>query len=154
MGGVRPRLYDRSMTEERSQKLSKIGGWVSVACAIHCLMGPVLLGLLPIVGAKGELAEKLEGPLILLSVLIGTTAILVGYREHRRRSTLILLAVSVAALAAGRYFAPESLEEPLIVGGAAIMAIGQFINLRFQRDCCRHHAEINRSELSSIASRV
>lgn len=154
MGGVRSRLYDRSMIEERAQKLTKIGGWVSVACAIHCLMGPVILGLLPIIGAGGELAETLEGPLILLSVIIGVSAIAAGYREHRRRSTLILLAVSLATLGVGRYLAPESFEEPLIVGGAAVMAVAQFLNLRYQRDCCRHHREASRSELSSIASRV
>ena len=146
MGGVPSRFYDRSMIEERAKRLSKIGGWVSVACAIHCMIGPVLIGLLPVIGARGELAETLEGPLILVSVLIGVTAILAGYREHHRRATLLLLAFSLAALAGGKFLALARFESPLIVGGAALMAIGQFMNLRLQRNCCRRHAETSRGD--------
>lgn len=135
-------------------KLERVGGWVSVVCALHCMLSPILLGLIPIFHTESPAAEMIEKLLIALSVLIGVSSIAVGYREHRRNAILVLLASSLALLAAGLLVESERLEPPLIVSGAMLMAVAQFLNLRYHRNCCRHEAKTSRSELSSIANRV
>jgi uncharacterized membrane protein YhaH (DUF805 family) len=137
----------------RIGKLSKVGGWVSILCAIHCMVSPMVLGLIPIIHAESPLVEHIETLLIILSILISSIAVATGFREHRRASIVALLAVSFAFLAAGRFIASESLETPLVITGAMIMAAAQFLNFRNQRNCCRH-PEASRNELSSIANRV
>lgn len=129
-------------------QLSKVGPWVSIACAIHCMVSPILLAVLPIVPAS----EPIELALIGVSVAIGMITLLAGYREHRKARVLGLLALSLAFLGA-RFFVDERFETASVVTGAMLMAIAQFMNVRLQRHCCAHdHA--SRSELSSIASRV
>ncbi len=129
-------------------QLSKVGPWVSIACAIHCMVSPILLGLLPIVPAS----EPIELALIGVSVVIGMITLVAGYREHRKARVLVLLAFSLAFLGA-RFFIDERFETATVVTGALLMAIAQIMNVRLQRHCCAHdHA--SRSELSSIASRV
>ena len=129
-------------------QLSKVGPWVSIACAIHCMVSPIILGLLPMVHAS----EAIETALIVASVAIGALTIGAGYREHHKKRVLILLGFSLVFLGA-RFFVAERFETAVVVTGAMLMASAQFINVRLQRHCCDHdHA--SRSELSSIASRV
>jgi hypothetical protein len=132
-------------------QLAKVGPWVSVACAIHCMASPILLGMLPMVHAS----ETIESVLIVVSIVIGALTLGAGYREHRRARVLVLLVLSVAFLCA-KYVVRDALETPTVMAGALLMAGGQFLNLRLQRHCCRHHhdARTSRSELSSIANRV
>ena len=131
-------------------QLSKVGPWVSIACAIHCMVSPIILGLLPMVHAS----EAIETALIVGSVAIGALTLGAGYREHHKARVLILLGCSLAFLAT-RFFVAEPFETAVVVTGAMLMAAAQFINVRLQRHCCAHdHARASRSELSSIASRV
>lgn len=131
-------------------QLSKVGPWVSIACAIHCMMSPIILGLLPMVHAS----EAIETALIVASVAIGALTIGAGYREHHKKRVLILLGCSLVFLGA-RFFVAARFETAVVVTGAMLMAAAQFINVRLQRHCCdHHHADASRNELSSIASRV
>ena len=133
-------------------RLTTVGPWVSVACAIHCMISPIILGMLPMV----HLSDAIETSLIAFSILIGVLTLGAGYREHRRARVLVLLALSIAFLI-GKYGVREALETPMVVAGELLMAGAQFLNLRLQRHCCRHHhheAAASRSELSSMASRV
>jgi hypothetical protein len=133
-------------------QLSKVGPWVSIACAIHCMVSPIILGLLPMVHAS----EAIETGLIVVSVAIGVLTIGTGYREHHKTRVLVLLAGSLVFLGA-RFFVAEKFETAAVVTGAMLMAAAQFMNVRLQRHCCDHHHDhdqARRSELSSIASRV
>jgi MFS family permease len=138
----------------RFGKLSKVGGWVSILCAIHCMISPIVLGLIPVIHARSPVAEHIETLLIVLSVIISSITVAMGFREHRRASIVALLAVSFACLAAARFVASASMETPLVIAGAVIMAVAQFLNIRYQRSCCRHHPDKSRNEFSSIANRV
>jgi hypothetical protein len=82
------------------------------------------------------------------------SSIAAGYREHRRKSVVLLLVLSLAFLGGGLFVGAQRLETPLIVTGALLMAIAQFLNIRYHRHCCRHEGKASRSELSSIANRV
>jgi len=129
-------------------QLAKVGPWVSIACAIHCMVSPIILGLLPMVHAS----EAIETGLIVASVAIGAITIGAGYREHRKQRVLVLLAFSLVFLTA-RFFVAQRFETAAVITGAMLMAAAQFLNVRLQRHCC-HHDHASRSELSSIASRV
>lgn len=122
--------------EREVSNLSKFGGWISLLCAAHCMMSPILLGLIPVIHAESPLVEQIETGLIVVSILIGVIAVAAGYREHRRRSVVTLLVVSLLLLAASRLLGVEAWEAPLVVGGAVLMAVTQFRNFRLQRNCC------------------
>jgi len=99
-------------------ELDLVGSGLSLLCAAHCLVAPLLSAALPLLASEG--AE-----LGLFLLLIGFTALVIGsgVRRHRRPWPLVLLAPGLAALAALR--ALEGAEEgPL---GPALVALGSVL---------------------------
>jgi hypothetical protein len=64
--------------------LERVTGFLSAACAIHCLLMPLVVALLPLVGTSGLVlggtTELLLSALVLVS---GTASLVLGYRRHR-----------------------------------------------------------------------
>jgi len=116
-------------------KLSSAAAWLSLACGIHCLATPLLIGFLP--ALEHWLGETVENYLLIASIAIGSLGIGSGYREHRRRLVLVLLAGAVVLIGVGRLLVAPPYENAFIIGGAALLACGQFLNLRFHRSGCR-----------------
>lgn len=120
-----------------SRKLSKVAGWASVICAIHCLASPLILGAVPVL----NLSDRVELAMIAISVGVGVFSVVVGFREHHRRSVIVVFAIALAFIGASRLV--DRFETPILVIGAVIMAVAQLMNLRFEREadaCCATRA--------------
>lgn len=123
----------------------KKNGWdsfgiaVSGVCVVHCLMLPVVLSLLPLWPAA-EVFHAWLHPIFAL-ILVPTTAIaaVTGFRKHRQRSIVVILAAGLAViLSAGvlGHAAPgATLETALTVAGSALLIGGHWRNWRAAR-CC------------------
>lgn len=68
-----------------------LGITASVLCAIHCAVLPLLLASLPVLGINIIHNSYFEYGMILLAFLIGSWALLHGFRRHHRRLTPLLL---------------------------------------------------------------
>ncbi len=118
-------------------RLDRIGIIASCACAVHCAVMPALLGVLPLLGLS-VLADA-EWMLIVASLLIGAASLLPSYfRHHRRATPLLMFAVGLALIVAGRIAFEESvrLETLCVVCGALLVAAAHFVNRRFCQACC------------------
>jgi hypothetical protein len=113
---------------------------LSLACAIHCLAMPLLLMLIPLTVATVYLGERLEGVLVICSVLLSAAALCRGFHIHRRRRILFLLAAACGLIAVGRLGVHEPLEAVLVAGGSLCLAAGNLLNHRLCRSCS--HCEI------------
>ncbi|HEV8579420.1 MAG TPA: MerC domain-containing protein [Thermoanaerobaculia bacterium] len=123
------------------RNLERWGGGLSLACAVHCLAMPLLLSLFPLAVATAYLSERLEGALVVGSVLLSAAALCHGFRIHRRRRILLLLAVACGLIAVGRLAAREPLEAALVAGGSFCLAAGNLLNHRLCRSCVRCGAD-------------
>ena len=74
-----------------SRKLLKIGSWLGMACAIHCVLTPLVLALLPLIGAGLQLDHRLEIGLLLFSSILSTVLMVKDKKEHHSILPLILL---------------------------------------------------------------
>jgi MerC mercury resistance protein len=115
-----------------TERLSKIGGWASIVCAVHCLAAPVILASIPLIRTRWKMVHTIEIVVILVAIVIGGTAVVSGYREHRRKSVLLLFAVAAALL-----LAELAGQEALVIAGAVLMAFTQFFNLHLERQAER-----------------
>jgi hypothetical protein len=83
--------------EKGTLNFERVTGFLSAACAIHCLLMPLVIAALPLVGTSGVAlngtAELLLSGLVLVS---GTATLVLGYRRHR---DLRLAGVIAACLA-------------------------------------------------------
>ncbi|MGV3617009.1 MAG: MerC domain-containing protein [Fimbriimonas sp.] len=62
--------------------LDRVGAYASAICAVHCLITGIALGLLSVVGLGFLGSPAAELGFFLLTVTIGTTALVHGHRKH------------------------------------------------------------------------
>lgn len=123
------------------------GQVLSTLCIAHCLVLPLVLGLLP-----AAAAELLEGELVhqALIVFVGGTALAAfvpGFRVHRRVSVLLLATAALTLLVGAAFLLPEesfelseAAETGLTLGGGALMAWAHWRNRTLCRECCTPRA--------------
>lgn len=98
-----------------------LGAAVSVACAIHCALLPLVIATLPAL----RLNTFFEYGMILLAFLIGIGALRHGYRKHHRhRMPALLFATGMMLLIAKQIWQEQELlflasALPLILGAHA-----------------------------------
>lgn len=115
---------------------------LSLLCAIHCLLAPLAMVLLPTAVAVSMSDEALHLWILVAVVPISTIALTLGCKKHKRYRLLVVggmgLLVLCAAALLGHEILSERLEKLLTVIGAGIIAVGHFWNYRLcqQQDSC------------------
>lgn len=117
-------------------KADKIGFSMSVLCAIHCAVGPLLLTIFPIVGAELFLNHEIELLLIGSSVLIAAYTLQKDFFNYHRKAGAIILCFLGFALIIGAHFIPSSFNIPesvLASIGGFFIAFAYFYNWRLRK---------------------
>jgi len=124
------------MQHKHSHYSEKITVFLSVLCAIHCILTPILVVLMPLAAFYLEQYHWIEYILIGSVFVLGTSSILHGYKEHHQNKMpayifffgLILL---VAANLVGHLtdFNNSTLHFISGIGGIAA-GVGQLYNLK------------------------
>lgn len=121
-----------------------LGAFASTACAVHCLLTPVVLAVLPLLGASFWAAPWLENGAVIFAMALGLTSLLHGYSHHRQFRALGLLLGGMALLAMGRWVighSSQTLETAFVVLGGMAVAGAHLINRRLCQACeACHHA--------------
>jgi len=111
------------------------GVFVGAACAVHCVAFSLVPALL--VGFGAALGERLELGLVLSAVLLGSLAVAIGLRRHRRWGVALLFGLATVLLGSG--LVGDSLNQGLgtllTVGGGAMMITAHLLNARY---CVSH----------------
>lgn len=103
-------------------KLDKVGATASSLCAIHCMIMPFIITILPLLGLGFLSSEWVEWTLFGLSAIIGISSLCLGYRKHKNRIAPIILTIGLAFLGLGRY----AHEHSWGIKGIALLVIGGF----------------------------
>lgn len=85
------------MSAERHESWDRMGQGLSLACLVHCLATPLLLGAVPSLGLLLN-AEYIHLGLAAVIVLVSAWAFGRGYLRHRRALAPVLGAAGVAGL--------------------------------------------------------
>jgi hypothetical protein len=133
--------------------LDTVGGTLSFACAAHCLLLPLFLTALPLLGL-GFLAEtRFELAMVVVALTLATGSLCWGIKVHGQWKMVSFL------LAAGLFFylghdlgshsphgdhshAADATTHWILMGiGGLSLAVGHFVNLRLCRSChtCASH---------------
>ena len=129
----------------------------SVACAIHCVLLPLMFTTLPFFGI--DLIENffLEFVTVLISLLIGGLAIWKGYKKyHRNKLIPVLFIVGIALLVISNHVHGKNIEISLKFSGAAILVITHICNLRKCKNCAlgKKHSNTNGTSHSSDSYQI
>jgi len=125
--------------------VDRLGVWASTACAIHCLLTPVVLSLSAVSAHFLPSEEKTHRTLAVVIAALGAIALVKGYRRHRSLRVLVFMAVGLAFIFGGAYWGdhlPSHSAEVLItLIGSSFMIAAHRMNHTFCRNCICSHAD-------------
>ncbi|GGO65784.1 MerC domain-containing protein [Bowmanella pacifica] len=129
------------MANKRNNLLDKMGIWASSLCALHCLLLPVLITLLPFIGASIFAGVWFERIILSVSLIIGFWALLSGfYRYHRQIYPIYSLALGGLIYWNKDIFGHDY--EPFTIAvGAMLIIAAHMVNLKLCQSCrqCDDH---------------
>lgn len=115
--------------------LDRIGIAATSLCALHCILLPILLPLLPLIGLSFLADHTWEHVFLLLTAALGTIALYSGFkRYHKRLYPFYLLYLGVVFYWIKHEFSSE-FEPIFIVGGASLMIAAHFVNIKLCNNC-------------------
>src|SRR5919106_6199390 len=83
--------------------LDRIGVVAASVCAVHCIMLPLFVSALPLVGLGFLMAEQTEWTFVGLSFAAGFLSLVPSYvRRHRKGRPLILFSAGLALILIAR----------------------------------------------------
>jgi uncharacterized membrane protein YfcA len=119
--------------------VDRLGIVASTACFVHCLVTPVLLSLSAVYAHFLPTEEHTHRVLAVGVTLIGAVALGTGYRRHKQRSILWLMALGLTLISAGAFFGDRLpshwAEVALTLAGGACMIAAHRKNHTFCRSC-------------------
>ncbi|MGH9823683.1 MAG: MerC domain-containing protein [Blastocatellia bacterium] len=128
-----------SKNADLQDRLDGIGMVASSLCAIHCLLTPFVVFLVPIIAAAGHIASpRAEWTFLAVSMTVGVLSLLPSYfRHHQRTAALRLFAIGICLILLGRLALEDYVvfETFVVVSGGILIAAGHALNRRFCQAC-------------------
>lgn len=125
--------------------VDRVGAAASLVCAVHCVLLPFVLALLPLVGLAFLGGAAFERIFVSCAAALSSASILAGFRRHRRPQPLYLMVPGIVLLLFG---VAINLEAHLVihtaceVAGGVLLASAHITNLvlshRYHRSACGH----------------
>jgi hypothetical protein len=112
---------------------------MSLACAVHCLLTPIVVTLLPLIGHQLHESHWVEALLVGVAAAIGYLTLGYHYRRHGRIAPLAILTSGLAAIVLGHTVLPEQAGLPVTILGSLLLAGAQLLDRRIPVTCCPGH---------------
>ena len=117
------------------QTLDKAGAGMSAACAIHCILMPFVIGILPVLGLGFLADHEVEIAFVSFSILLALTSLVWGFRTHGKGHLFVLLFLSALLIASGLFLVSESHHIYFVVAGALGISVSHALNLKLCKSC-------------------
>jgi hypothetical protein len=134
------RSHPHVHTESVPSRAERAAVFLSLLCAVHCLLLPVAMAVLPLLGVGGLLfsegTELALGAFVVISALLGLAW---GYRRHRDARFVLATLTGLALYLVGHGFEHSWLGLLLSVIGALSLAASSFLGMRAAHHCEDEH---------------
>jgi hypothetical protein len=81
--------------------VDRVGATASLLCAVHCMLLPFVLALLPLIGLGFLAGHTFERIFVACAAALASASILVAYRRHRHPHALFLMIPGIVLLLFG-----------------------------------------------------
>jgi uncharacterized membrane protein YfcA len=116
-----------------------IGIATSTLCVIHCMLLPVVLAFAPTLAHFLPGSETIHRALAYLLAVVGLVAFWAGYKIHRRKLVLLLLAIGILGVTVGAYadflLPTHAWEIAITLTGSFFLIAAHSLNRTLCRSC-------------------
>lgn len=124
------------MANDSSNSLmDKVGIWTSSLCAVHCLLLPALLPVIPYIGATFFAEDWFEKTILSLSMIVGFWALLIGFYRYHRQLYPIYSLLMGGLIYWNKDMFGEAYEPVTVAIGAVLIAGAHVINMKLCKSC-------------------
>ena len=123
------------MNTDYRSRWDAIGIAASFACAIHCVLLPVIFTTLTLFGVEFLENVYLEIITILVSMTAGSWALFRGFKKHHNKTLLVLFIAGLSLMITGNLLSSQYAEVISKLAGSTLIIIAHLKNVRQ----CRHH---------------
>jgi hypothetical protein len=110
-------------------RMDVFGVFLSGLCAVHCVLGVVLVGVLGL-GGRALLSPEIHRYGLALAVVVGVISLGFGVLRHGRIEPMILGGIGLVLMAAALFVGHGLPEAGLTIMGVALVALAHIRNLR------------------------
>ena len=115
--------------------LDRLGITATSLCVLHCILLPILLPALPLLGLSFLADHSWEHVFLIFTAMLGSVALFSGFkRYHRKMYPFYLLFVGVGIYWIKHDFS-EEYEAYFIIIGASLIVAAHYINLKLCNSC-------------------
>jgi uncharacterized membrane protein len=131
----------------RASNVERAASWLSLACAVHCLVMPLALSALPLLSASPyQLDTNIDHALNVLVIVSAVAGSVWGYRRHGELRFVVASALGLAAYLAGHALEPRWYGVFAAVVGALVLAASAYFGARLGHERVHpHHAGASHS---------
>lgn len=110
-------------------RLDRVGVLLSGLCALHCVLGVVLVSALGL-GGEAFLSPEIHRVGLALAIVVGLVTLGLGVRRHGQFAPLVIGACGIALMAAALLVGHGVPEAVLTIAGVGLVAFAHIRNLR------------------------
>lgn len=81
--------------------LDRAGAVASLLCAVHCMLLPFVLAMLPLIGLEFLAGHTFERIFVACAALLASASLITAYRRHRKPHALFLMVPGILLLVFG-----------------------------------------------------
>ncbi|OKS87345.1 MerC domain-containing protein [Mucilaginibacter polytrichastri] len=127
------------MFKNTSNKMDVAGICVSILCAIHCALLPLVITLLPLIGLGFLANNYFEALIIAASLLIGYTSLTTSQRKHKQIWPLVILTTGFMVIFIGKMLINPYYEWLFLPAGGLLIASAHLYNSRLSTHPHEHY---------------
>lgn len=127
--------------------VDRVGATASLLCAVHCVLLPFVLALLPLIGLEFLAGHTFERIFVACAAVLASTSLITAYRRHRKPHALFLMVPGIVLLVFGIAIDLDVhvvIHTICVVSGGLLVASAHITNLvlahRHHRATCAHAA--------------
>jgi len=113
--------------------LDKIGIAATSLCAIHCLLLPILMPILPMVGESFIAGEAFEEGILLLTMALGFVALHSGYKRYHGKLYPFVMLFAGGFIYWQKDTVGVELEPYIVMFGASLVVMAHVVNMKLCR---------------------
>lgn len=115
--------------------IEKIGVFLSIACAVHCLTLPIFLFFVPYLASSFVFSSHVEWILVLTSFLLAAIILVLDFRKHRQPLPLYYLGLGILIKLIDMSLVNQSYAWIFGISLGVVISVAYWVNYKHKKSC-------------------